>query len=290
MAYLGAKGGAGVFQLIIGLMPPHDTYVEPFAGSAVIFHRKPPAARSILVDKDPRALAQLGDRAPIGAIEGCGIEFLSALDVRPLGRVLIYADPPYPHSTRTSAARYRHELTDDDHRRLAAALQARSRDGAKVIVSSYPNALYDELFGGWSTREFQAMTRGGVRTEKVWFNFTPDAVHWASYAGRDFTDRQRIKRKAARWRAKFMACPPAERQAILAALVAGDRSQSAPSMVADIDGPDYSSWPPDAGEHSQPHLLGPIDTGDYAAGGCGRWECGDRNCGHERCRRREDLE
>ena len=36
-----------------------------------------------------------------------------------------------------------------------------------------------------------------VNTEVVWFNFAPDRVHWASYAGRNFTDRQRIKRKAA---------------------------------------------------------------------------------------------
>ena len=284
MAYLGAKGGAGVYQLIIGLMPPHDTYIEPFAGSATIFRLKPAAARSILVDKDTSAAAIGEPASNFDVKEGCGIEFLASLDVRPLGRVLIYADPPYPLATRTSAARYRHELDDDGHRRLADALQARSRDGAMVIVSSYPSALYDALYAGWSTREFQAMTRGGVRTEKVWFNFTPDAVHWASYAGRDFTDRQRIKRKAARWRARFDACPPAERQAILAALV-GDRSQSEPSMSAEtgyevlaaggIASRDYGA------------RLASIDDSDDAAGPapCGRWECGARNCGHARCRR-----
>ena len=35
-----------------------------------------------------------------------------------------------------------------------------------------------------------------MRTEVVWFNFAPDRVHWASYAGRNFTDRQRIKRNS----------------------------------------------------------------------------------------------
>lgn len=60
MGYFGAKSGAGVYQAIIALMPPHDTYVELFAGSAAIFARKPPAARSILLDKDPAAVAAVG--------------------------------------------------------------------------------------------------------------------------------------------------------------------------------------------------------------------------------------
>ncbi|MDE0174440.1 MAG: hypothetical protein OYH76_24870 [Defluviicoccus sp.] len=30
-------------------------------------------------------------------------------------------------------------------------------------------------------------------------NFEPDRVQWASFAGRDFTHRQSVKRKAASW-------------------------------------------------------------------------------------------
>ena len=64
------------------------------------------------------------------------------------------------------------------------------------------------------------MTRGGVRTEKLWFNYTLDRVHWASYAGKNFTDRQRIKRKAQRWQKKYRGLPKAERLAIWAAMMA----------------------------------------------------------------------
>ncbi len=59
-----------------------------------------------------------------------------------------------------------------------------------------------------------------VRTEKLWFNFTPDRVHWASCAGRNFTDRQRIKRRAANWGKNYRALPRAERLAVLAAMMA----------------------------------------------------------------------
>jgi DNA adenine methylase len=58
-----------------------------------------------------------------------------------------------------------------------------------------------------------------VRTEKLWFNFTPDRVYWASYAGRNFTDRQRIKRKAANWGKRYRALPRAERLAVPAAML-----------------------------------------------------------------------
>ena len=72
----------------------------------------------------------------------------------------------------------------------------------------------------WWRKDFQAMTRGGVRTETIWLNYQPGDVHYHTYAGENFTDRQRIKRKAERWAKNFEALPPAERQSIMAALLA----------------------------------------------------------------------
>ena len=63
------------------------------------------------------------------------------------------------------------------------------------------------------------MTRGGPRTEKLWYNFDIDRRHWSSYAGKNFTDRQRIKRKAQRWAMKYRALPNEERLAVLAAIM-----------------------------------------------------------------------
>ncbi len=66
--------------------------------------------------------------------------------------------------------------------------------------------------------EFQVMTRGGVRTEKIWMNYPDGAAYSAAFAGKDYIDRQRIKRKAERWKSKYAALPPAERLAIMTAL------------------------------------------------------------------------
>ena len=45
-------------------------------------------------------------------------------------------------------------------------------------------------------------------------------VHWVRHAGRDFTHRQGVKRKAARWARRYRAMPAPERLAVLAALMA----------------------------------------------------------------------
>ena len=70
------------------------------------------------------------------------------------------------------------------------------------------------------------MTQGIVRTEVVWFNFAPDRVHWASCAGRNFTDRQRIKRKAASRGRRCAAMPAGERLAVLAAMMAVEADEN----------------------------------------------------------------
>jgi len=92
------------------------------------------------------------------------------------------------------------------------------------MISGYPSALYSELLPAprWRVLSYQAMTRGGPRTECLWMNYAPDAAHWATHAGVDFTDRQRIKRKAARWKRMFSELPAGERIAILAALLEVD--------------------------------------------------------------------
>ncbi|SAX23404.1 Uncharacterised protein [Klebsiella pneumoniae] len=62
------------------------------------------------------------------------------------------------------------------------------------------------------------MTRGGVRTEKIWMNYPEGAAYSHTFAGKDYNDRYRIKRKAQRWKEKFASLPPAERLAIMVAL------------------------------------------------------------------------
>lgn len=87
---------------------------------------------------------------------------------------LLYVDPPYLASTRSvgGAHNYRYEMSHaDQHTELAHAL---IRCRATVVLSGYPNALYDELYRGWHRYELDATTSQGgthqTRTEVLWSN------------------------------------------------------------------------------------------------------------------------
>jgi len=214
-SYFGSKATSGLCQAIIALMPPHDTYIETHLGGGAIMQRKPPALRNIGIDLDARALKRLRCDYPVEKVHGCAHRFLAEYPF--MGRELLYCDPPYLLHTRTSGRRYRYDYEGQDHVELLALLKAVP---CPVILSGYPTALYDEQLADWRTLEVQVMNQAGVRTEKLWLNFTPDRLHWARYAGKNFTDRQRIKRKAESWASRYQAMPRAERVAVLAGLMA----------------------------------------------------------------------
>lgn len=87
---------------------------------------------------------------------------------------LIYCDPPYLHSTRSSPDIYNLEMSDSDHEDLAKLLH---RCKAKVVLSGYPSEMYRTLYGDWRTVDFDIANHaaGGKSkarmTERLWLNF-----------------------------------------------------------------------------------------------------------------------
>lgn len=82
--------------------------------------------------------------------------------------VLIYADPPYLMETRC-CAQYRHEMTEQDHIDLLAALLEHK---GPVIISGYPSELYDRELKGWSKITRKVYNQNAdQRTEVLWCNF-----------------------------------------------------------------------------------------------------------------------
>ena len=215
MGYFGSKATTGLYQALIALMPPHSVYIESHLGGGALMKRKPAAVRSIGIDRDERALEAFDCDYPVELVHGCAHSFLASFPF--LGPELVYSDPPYLHATRRSSQRYRFEYEEADHVALLELLKGLP---CQVMISGHPSALYDELLAGWRRLALQVTTQAQVRTEVVWFNFAPDRVHWASYAGRNFTHRQCIKRKAANWGRRYQAMPAGERLAVLAAIMA----------------------------------------------------------------------
>lgn len=90
---------------------------------------------------------------------------------------LIYCDPPYLHDTRTSKDSYEHELSTEDHVKLADTLNSCR---GKVIISGYPSTLYSRLYHadlGWkcvkkSIANHASQSKTKTRkTECLWKNF-----------------------------------------------------------------------------------------------------------------------
>jgi DNA adenine methylase len=84
---------------------------------------------------------------------------------------LHFVDPPYLASTRQTGRAYRHEMDDEQHLNLLAAL--RELKGF-VVLSGYSSDLYDEALPGWERHSTKARISAGrgtaLREECVWLN------------------------------------------------------------------------------------------------------------------------
>lgn len=93
---------------------------------------------------------------------------------------LFYCDPPYPHESRGDSKAYSYEMSDDDHRQLAATLR---KVQGKVAISSYECDLMQELYGDWYCTVAPAKYAHSIkqlRTEALWTNYNPVEVSWSS--------------------------------------------------------------------------------------------------------------
>jgi len=100
-----------------------------------------------------------------------GIDLIKKYDK---DRVLIYADPPYHHDTRTSA-RYKVDMCNKAQERLIGTLLEIKH--AKVLISGYNCSEYMRLTNaGWEKIDIIVNTTGGDRkpkktTEVLWRNY-----------------------------------------------------------------------------------------------------------------------
>jgi DNA adenine methylase len=112
-------------------------------------------------------------------LRGVIIECRPAIEVMQMHdtpETLHYVDPPYVWSTRMERVRnkgkgkgYRHELTDQQHVELIDALRKLK---GMVVLSGYPNPIYDHYLVGWECYQNNgAKTTGpSAAVEALWLN------------------------------------------------------------------------------------------------------------------------
>lgn len=121
----------------------------------------------------PDAMGALVERIAGVVVENRNAQEVMARHDGP--HTLHYVDPPYLPETRARGNRYdlawrmyRHELTRDDHVALLAFLAGLA---GMVVLSGYPDPLYDAALPGWRRVETLAMADGArERVEVLWLN------------------------------------------------------------------------------------------------------------------------
>lgn len=85
--------------------------------------------------------------------------------------VLIYADPPYLHETRTQHM-YSDEVDIDHHIKLLELLTSHQ---GPAVLSGYANSLYDDYLAGWTRKVIKApkVEKGASRAEVLWIKPSP---------------------------------------------------------------------------------------------------------------------
>jgi DNA adenine methylase len=221
MRYKGGKNAEGVAQWIINQLPPHERYVEAFAGSAAVLRMKKPARASIAIDVDATCLAS--SASLFEGMQACTVICDDALRYLLKQRygpeTLVYLDPPYLQETRRSArAIYRHEFnTVEQHTELLEVLLGLD---CMVALSGYWSSLYDAMLQGWRRSEKVVTLRQGMKaTECLWMNYPePVALHDYRFLGGDFRERERLKRISHRWKERLLRMPLLERRMLSAAI------------------------------------------------------------------------
>lgn len=105
------------------------------------------------------------------------LEYRSAIDVIKLYDTewtTFYCDPPYPFESRSTRNLYRFEMSDEEHVALANVLK---QCKGYVLLSTYENELYDELYSDWTKLTKQVHVCSSKRSrqavEVLYANYVP---------------------------------------------------------------------------------------------------------------------
>jgi len=179
---VGKRRRHGSTQLVTGMskLPLRSLFAVARAGQAVS-RTSPPSPKSYAA-KDERAGIRVVDlrRGParcLGPAAASGHLNQPALDVirqEDGPKTLFYLTRRTCTRRATSPDAYQHEMTKAEHRELLTVIRQCT---GKVMLSGYPNPLYDNELAGWRSRDFSIDNKaaGGKAkrkmTEALWMNF-----------------------------------------------------------------------------------------------------------------------
>lgn len=233
--YPGRKAGEGQYQAILSHIPKCDLFIEAMCGSAFISSEVAKTGCKVIAndlnDNVIRKLHQVqaqnfmeieNSAVVLACRDYCALMVSNIVANSSVNKgVCAYFDPPYLMETRSSKLKlYRYDWAVQDH--WAFLKDIKSFD-CNVMVSHYPCELYDDLLKNkkWRKVEYNTVThRGQVRKAALYMNFPPPVLlQCHKFVGKNFTDRQRIKRKANLLIKRFEKYSAEERAALLTYII-----------------------------------------------------------------------
>ncbi len=234
--YSGGKGGSGVYQALINLIPPVDTFISACVGNGGVERHLKLPSHTILNDINPDVYAGWLKTIKIPYYKGKRItpfnlhykdlvDMLGLCDVKAEHQqksVLIYFDIPYLLDSRNSGRKmYDYEFTYDDHvefLRLVNKLQC------LVLINHPSHIIYENSLSsaaGWHVTPFESVTSAGTKfKDNAWHNYpAPDTVlQDYRYLGTDYRQRELIKKRLNSLQRKFNGLSKLEQAALLQSL------------------------------------------------------------------------
>lgn len=242
-SYFGGKNGNGTYQTIINHIPPHRAFCSLFLGNCGVYQHIKPAEMAFLNDID-QAVISAWRMAFKGTPEGVYLTAYNAIDFIVILRclvdettlqgvlrsylgdyarkdVFIYLDPPYRLSSRKDARPvYNYKMSDDSHEQLLQTVIGTPE--FPIMISHYPDPLYDEYLKDWNQVDFLSTTRNGLAIERLYMNYElTGELHDYTYLGGDFRERERNNRIKSNFIKKLNRLSPELRNAILMELQNG---------------------------------------------------------------------
>ncbi len=217
MHYPGGKGAGGVYQRLINRIPPHRVFIETHLGGGAVIRHKKPAEINIGIDLDENVLDSWPKTDQVELIHADAVNYLDAYPF--VGDEFVYLDPPYLSYTRRSGrAPYRIDYSEEQH---TALLKVLTTIPCNAMISGYRSSLYERYLADWRKQSFIVRTRSGAETEEfIWMNYpTPVELHDYRYLGETFRERERIRRRIKRWKARLGNFSSLERNALTSALL-----------------------------------------------------------------------
>lgn len=218
--YVGNKDFSNVIHFLINRLPKSERYFSLFFGGGGLENSVYTAdAFFVCAEKNPECKKlEIPSMARIEFFDY--VALLEAFDFNICD--FVFADPPYMFSTRRTGKKYyKHEFSEAAHIEFLNYMISLP---CKIMITHPECDLYNEYLKDWSKEELNYMTRNGWFKDTVWTNYNTAGIVLLNYdcLGKDFTDRQRIKRQRANVVNKFKKLDNQVRQAIVKDLKEND--------------------------------------------------------------------